>query len=479
MNMSGSAKKRRVPTRWALQSQIHVLAKRIRKGIVSLQHSLRRPWRAVALLFAAAVVLAVIFKRATLNKAYHIMLRSHPTHAVLARAHQPQHIGSAFSEEACEKAFDQAWAVRKDDGKEAASMHKVPIAYFVQVGNDSVPLLSRLFDRIHQPENVYVLHVDAKVDMATRSRVADMVESDEKYAKNVHIMESEMVTYKAISMVTNTIAAMTLALEKSKDWKYFINLSGADYPLVAPERQMLLLARPRVPFGRLNFVTFFPEKEWKPYQFRIRNMHWDPAAVGYQSEQSKLRLLRGLKENPLEPHRGFVFTKAEAWMILSRPFVSFVVRSAFAKRMLINHMHVLSVPEHYFADVLYNHPFWRKTIVPDALRKVVWYLRNRRSGQHPFPLDGGPTVMSRWEYIANTRSLFARKFVKPDSELMDAIDLRQSGAGLTDSDPRVNDFENDRQVFYNRIVRHFDALTKKSLELQGYTPPRGAFPNTY
>lgn len=456
-----------------------LLAKRLRTSAVSLRHSLRHPWRVAAAAVAAAVILLVVCRRAALSRGYHRVLRSHPTHAVLARAHEPQSAGSAFGDGACARTFDQAWAVQRDDGTEAAKMESVRIAYFVQVGLDSVPLLPRLFERIHHPENVYVVHVDAKVDPATRSRIADMVEADERYVKNMYVMESEMVTYKAISMVTNTLSAMTMALEKSSNWHYFINLSGADYPLLSMERQMSLLARPRVPIGRLNFVTFFPAKEWKPYQFRIRNMHWDPATVGYQSEKSRLRLLRGLKENPLERHRAFVFTKAEAWMILSRPFVAFVVRSAFAKRMLINHMHVLSVPEHYFADVLYNHSFWRKTIVPDALRKVVWYLRNKRSGQHPFPLDGGSTVMSRWEYIASTRSLFARKFVKPDSELMDAVDLRQSGAGLNASDPRVDDFRKDRQIFYNRIVRHFDMLTKKSLELQGYSAPRGAFSSSY
>lgn len=457
--------------------------------LVTLQLSLRGPRQAIAALIIGApaiTLLCFLCLVLNLNPFWYVTrwlpfnaLHRHPTHGILALAHHHGNIGSAFSEQACDRMYDQAWAVRHDDGKEAAKKKLVAIAYFVQVGSDSVPLLPRLFARIHHPRNVYVLHVDAKVELARRKKVETMISGSDKYAKNVYVLPSEMVTYKAISMVTNTLTAMTLALEKHRSWDYFINLSGADYPLVSPDNQARLLARPRVPIGRLNFVTFFPHKEWKPYSFRIRNMHWDPAAVGFQSSKSRLRLLRGQKENPLERHRAFVFTKAEAWMILSRPFVEFVVRSAFAKRMLMNHMHVLSVPEHYFADILYNHPFWRTTIVPDALRKVVWYLKNRRSGQHPYPIDGGRTVLSRWGYIARTRSLFARKFDIPDSELMDRIDLKQSGVGINSSDPKVEVFRNERKIFYNRIVRHFDVLTKKTLEVQGYLYPPGGYPSSY
>lgn len=385
---------------------------------------------------------------------------------------------SAFSEEACEREFDAVWRVKQERAAQSANREFVSVAYFVQVGNDSVALLPRLFARIHHPRNVYVVHVDKKVPEELRKGVDRIIEESEEYRKNMYLLESEMVTYKAISMVMNTLAGMTLALEKHKGWHYFINLSGADYPLVSPENQARLLARPRVPVGRLNFVTFFPRKEWGPYSFRVRNMHWDPAALGYQSPKNQLRLVKGHKENPMEQHRAYTFTKAEAWMILSRPFIEFLVRSPFAKRMLINHAHVLSVAEHYFADILFNHPFWKTTIVPDALRKVVWYLKNRRSGQHPYYLDEGLSPFARWEYIAETRSLFARKFGKTDSPIMKRIDTEMSGAGLNTSNDSFLEHSVERKIFYDRIVAHFDDITKKTLALQGYKYPKTAYPET-
>lgn len=446
----------------------------LRRNAIQLQFALRGPRQ-----FIAAVSLIVLISLALF---FRISLRGYMSRSLYLRhdgiPYHPSQDGTNFalSHQACERQYDQAWRVMHDDGRQDSNKTFAEIAYFIQVGSDSVALLPRLFQRIHHPRHVFILHIDAKVDRELRAEVSKLLSDIEEYSANVHIMESEMVTYKAISMVTNTIGAMTLALEKHPTWDYFINLSGADYPLVTPENQAWLLARPRVPVGRLNFISFFPKKEWVPYSFRIRNMHWDPASTGYQSARSRLHLMRGHKTNPLERHRGFVFTKAEAWMILSRPFVQFVVRSSFAKRMLINHLHVLSVPEHYFADVLYNHPFWRDTIVPDALRRVVWYLRNRRSGQHPYVLDKGSSILTFWEYIEETRSLFARKFSVPDSLLLEKIDAEMSGAGLNESSANWNEHRMPRRVFLQRIVDHFDDMTQKTLNQQRYSWPKSAYP---
>lgn len=474
--MTGPAsKKPKSPHRSSNPNLPRTIGKRLRRSILSFQFALqRRPPKAVLFLSVVAIFLVGIVFQVTFWG--FVVNKFTGSNAILEFAynHKPD---STFSEDSCTHKYDQAWAVMRDDGTAAAKKNIVEIAYFVQVGSDAVALLPRLFTRIHHPRNVYIIHIDTKVDKRLRQGIQDLIAHSPLYSKNMYMLKSEMVTYKAISMVTNTIAAMTLALEKHTTWDYFINLSGADYPLVSPEDQARLLTRPRVPIGRLNFVSFFPRKEWKPYSFRVRNMHWDPAVVGFQSSKSRLRLLRGQKTNPLEPHRAYIFTKAEAWMILSRPFVQFVVRSGFAKRMLVNHVHVLSVPEHYFTDILYNHPFWNQTIVPDGFRRVVWYLKNRRSGQHPYVLDRGSTPFAFWEYIAETRSLFARKFSKPNCALMDRVDAQMSGHGLNASDPKLDAFMLDRRTFYGRIVEHFDQLTKKTLAVQGYSYPNTAYPS--
>jgi Core-2/I-Branching enzyme len=256
----------------------------------------------------------------------------------------------------------------------AASRTEARIAYFIQVGADSVALLPRLFRRLHHPDNVYVVHIDAKVGASDHESAQSLVHESGAYRKNIHFLPSEMITYKGVSMVVNTIAGMTLARRVDPDWDYFVNLSGADYPLLTPTDQRRLLARPGVAPGRLNFMSFFPKHEWAPYAFRVKYQYWDPAVVGYENPKSRVRRMKSMRLNPLEHLRLYTFVKAEAWMILSRQFCDFIVRSDFAKKMLLNHAHVLSAPEHYFADVLYNHPTWKKTLVPDAFRKVCVIL---------------------------------------------------------------------------------------------------------
>lgn len=363
----------------------------------------------------------------------------------------------------------EAWKMAR--GENVARRAEVRIAYFIQVGADSVEMLPRLFSRVHHADNVYVLHLDAKIVDEEQKKVMDCVAGDAEYRLNMHFLPSEMVTYKGISMVLNTLAGMTLAMRKDPGWDYFINLSGADYPLLGPQAQRKLLARPGVSPGRLNFFSMFPQKEWAPYaKFRVKYQYWDPAVVGYEDEESRLRRMKDFRVNPLEPYRRYEFVKAEAWMILSQPLCDFLLRSEYAKKMLMNHAHVLSAPEHFFANVVWNHPMWRKTLVRDAFRKVVWHHKRHRGGQHPYVLDKtGRDPYEFWVYVQYTRSLFARKFSTPSSLILDRIDVELSGA----LDPAKNDTASIAHVadlrarFVNRMSQRFDVLTRQAIQLQG------------
>ena len=355
---------------------------------------------------------------------------------------------------------------------------EVDICYFIQIDGKAIPLIERLITKIWHPRNTYVVHIDWKVDEDDYNHVKSFIEGNEKYQKNFYFVEREAITYKGISMLLNTIAAMTVALEGNSEWQYFINLSGADYPLVSPTTLRKLLARPRVSSDKLNFVTLFPQKEWTQYSFRIKSQYWDPAMMGTRDRDAKTRRMRNMKKWPLAPLRKFVFSKAEAWSMFSRPFVEFIVRSTFAKRMLLAHAHVLSVPEHYFIDVLYNHPYWRKTIVRDAFRKVVWVHAGKRSGQHPYVLDKGKQMFSYWIYLKETRSVFARKFSLPESQLMDRIDNELSGnvQDIDSTEAETEERKRRAKVFYKRLAAHFDSLTKNVLKEQEVRWPDTAYP---
>jgi len=159
--------------------------------------------------------------------------------------------------------------------KRSCARGPVDIAYFVQVSSENVDLLPRLLARIHHPRNVYTVHIDLKVDNSTVEGIIERIRGSSQYS-NVHFLEREPVTYRGISMVTNTLSAMTFLLRMNKKWQYFINLSAADYPTVPAEEQRRLLGlrceRPLFfePFPRKTFNLFF--------RARVGIVHIDPAA---------------------------------------------------------------------------------------------------------------------------------------------------------------------------------------------------------
>lgn len=482
--ISRSAQSRWFQIRLILLNVVLHVIKGFRKRLQSLRlFALRRPRNVVVMcLFLGLIVALVGFAAICLGHRVFFVFRRvfrrhrHTNGAVRSEADR-EHIVSLGEDD---------WKVGEVLGVASRVGHveymapqddEVRIAYFIQIGADSIPLLPRLFARLHHPDNVYVVHVDSKVPENDQVLVEDLIRQNDAYRQNMHMMPSEMLTYKGISMVLNTIGAMTLAHNVDKKWDYFINLSGADYPLLSARSQRRLLARPRIRNGPLNFMSLFPEKEWQLYSFRVRSQYWDPAIVGYQDPSARLRRMKGMLFNPLEAYRRFAFVKAEAWVILSRSFCEFIIRSSYAKRMLLNHVHMLSAPEHYFVDVLHNHPVWRKTLVPDAFRKVVWHHQRRRSGQHPYALDKGSHIFSFWLYLEKTRSIFARKMSKPDSALLDRIDRELSGAlPLADKQGREIGYSDYNNSFYARFAAHFDSITQETLRLQNVQWPEYAYP---
>eukprot|EP00168_Porphyra_purpurea_P019640 TRINITY_DN7915_c0_g1_i1.p1 TRINITY_DN7915_c0_g1~~TRINITY_DN7915_c0_g1_i1.p1 ORF type:complete len:407 (-),score=148.44 TRINITY_DN7915_c0_g1_i1:72-1292(-) len=60
----------------------------------------------------------------------------------------------------------------------------------------------------------------------------------------LQFMERELVTYRGVSMVLNTLSAIHAALQSGRiPWTHFLNISAADYPLASPEGMRRALGR--------------------------------------------------------------------------------------------------------------------------------------------------------------------------------------------------------------------------------------------
>lgn len=317
------------------------------------------------------------------------------------------------------------------------------LAYFVQISANTMGHLPRLLARIWERGNVYAIHIDEKVPKAQISGLRGMLErQNPEYAKNVHWMEPELITYRGVSMLLNTINGMQMLLDKQANWDYFINLSGSDYPMIAPARQREILAS----VGRNhNFFSMAPSSSWQSNtMYRFKNFYVDEA-LSFRTGPTHVVMVA--RVNPLSKATGFVYANSEAWMVNSREFVDYVVSSPAARKLLVTFAYSVESSEHYFSTLIYNSRF-NRTLVPSALRQVIWEHKGRDAGQHPFYVDD---VDSSGKFTFHQRVLqgvqfFTRKFKKPNSPLMDEIDAQL-----------------EEPTHVNRVKEHFKWVMGKGL----------------
>lgn len=316
------------------------------------------------------------------------------------------------------------------------------IAYFIQISDSNIALLPRLLRSIWHYSNTYLIHFDKKIPEFQRTHArASLFKKRPKFENNVHIMESEIVTYRGISMVLNILSAFQSACDVSEDWDYFINISGSDYPLVSAENQRRLLASRDFLERNRSFFSF-SEKEWwdESHKYRFNNLYMDTSLAFNESTSV---VLNSNVDHPLTGIHNFTFVAAETWMILHRTYVEYVLKSSVARRMLLAFTNVLEPEEHYFASLAYMVPEFNATNVPHAMRHVVWVHNGEHSGQHPYYVDAQEDDGKTWTFrpgLQESGCFFARKFRIQNSGLMTYLDIHVNGISKDSVDGDVKKY---------------------------------------
>ena len=101
-----------------------------------------------------------------------------------------------------------------------------PLAYAILVYKD-VQQMEYLLRAIYRPQNRYCIHVDKKATDDVFQAVATIA----KCFHNVFLTSKSVeVTWGSFSVIEGEIICME-ELVKYQNWKYFINLTGQEYPL--------------------------------------------------------------------------------------------------------------------------------------------------------------------------------------------------------------------------------------------------------
>lgn len=102
-----------------------------------------------------------------------------------------------------------------------------PLAFDILVHKD-VEQFERLLRAIYRPQNVYCVHVDRKSSSGVQSAVRGISSC---LRNNVFVVENQVaVTWGTYSVLEADVLCMK-ALLRYKRWKYFINLTGQEFPL--------------------------------------------------------------------------------------------------------------------------------------------------------------------------------------------------------------------------------------------------------
>ncbi|GAB0497066.1 hypothetical protein MMPV_008389 [Pyropia vietnamensis] len=329
---------------------------------------------------------------------------------------------------------------------------EVNIAYFIQVSESNLPLLLRLLRSLAHPANAYAVHFDRKIPDAVLAPVVAAIRADDRLSA-VQFMPREVVTYRGISMVLNVLSAMEFLLATHPGWCYFINISAADYPLASQTTVRRLLATPGVVDAGANFASVSSPQKWVDTvtEQRIGRLFVDTSLAFGQNGTAVVAMK---VPNPLYAAAAWTARKSEAWMVLHRDFVTYTVRSAAARRLLLAFSLSIEASEHYFVTLLTNTARWRRTLITSHLRLVVWAHRGVKAVQHPYYVDemepdGTGSAYAFADQLMSSNALFARKFRVPDSPLLDTLDRSVSGiapsrsaadaAGVVAATERVRD----------------------------------------
>ena len=102
-----------------------------------------------------------------------------------------------------------------------------PIAFSILMYKD-IEQAERLLRAIYRPQNIYCIHVDKK----TSDDIYRAMEGVAKCFNNVFMTDRRIdVKHSYFPVLEADLICMEALLQRNKSWKYFINLTGQEFPL--------------------------------------------------------------------------------------------------------------------------------------------------------------------------------------------------------------------------------------------------------
>ncbi|CAN0488199.1 unnamed protein product [Ectocarpus sp. 12 AP-2014] len=156
---------------------------------------------------------------------------SHPTASgSLAFGDGKEEIGEINSSSQHRGLFDRG---ARDGGGE----RRARLAFLIMSSGDDIAKLSVLLPEIYHPDNIYLVHVDAKAPREQTEKIREVVRANFPAAdgrpSNGKLLEpAGIVSWGGFSITLACLYGIAAALLWDEGWDYFINLSTSDFPVV-------------------------------------------------------------------------------------------------------------------------------------------------------------------------------------------------------------------------------------------------------
>ncbi|WP_294131393.1 beta-1,6-N-acetylglucosaminyltransferase [Sphingobium sp.] len=255
----------------------------------------------------------------------------------------------------------------------------------------------RMFRAIYVPGNHYLIHVDHRSGATMQADVAAFLKP---YA-NVAMLPSRKMLWGGYSLVDAELRGMAKLLEMGADWRYFINLSGQDFPL----KSQAYIADYLAQHDGTEFIRAVPQQAVRPDTMN-RLSHYFIEAFN--------RIVRtGIPRRRMAGITPYIGTQ---WKAVTRDFCAFVCSDPAALKFKNFYRRTLIADEGFFQTVMMN-AFAPDKQVNDDLRTIDWIP------------DGDiklrPRTFVTRDALRLTLSpdLFARKFdAQEDSHILDLLE---------------------------------------------------------
>lgn len=242
-----------------------------------------------------------------------------------------------------------------------------PLAYSIVV-HQGAGLVERLLRSIYRPQNYYCIHVDKKV----QDSFFDAMTVIANCFPNVFIADKrEDVIYTHFSRLQADLNCMEILSSNNRQWKYFINLCGQDFPLKTNAEMVTYL---RFLNPRNSIESFIlPEHKHSRYKW-VFQVH--------ETEGEYTRGLIRTNKQKTSPPIDMTLFGGSAYIVATRDFIEWALRNQTVQE-IINWTRDTYSPDEMLWGTLtriagspgYRHPHlkWDLNELQTITRIVKWH----------------------------------------------------------------------------------------------------------